>query len=442
MSYTYAEGPAGGASAGMEPAYPRDARFGRAASHQVMTSNRAPGAPGAPAPAVEPWAEEARFMAEDTETEAYATSAGVPLRNMLHASAALTSIALVVWIGIWGYGQVMRDVAGVPVVAALEGPMRIQPETPGGQISEHSGLAVNAVKAGTPEQDLAETVRLAPQPVPLAAEDMPIAAGAPLAASGETDRIAETPVAEEPAPAEQVAGASRAPDAGAGAGPDATAGATLDALTPLSPVDEAQAPAAQGEPTAPATTDSAAIEGAPTGTAISHAEALARALSEGLAPLAAEAARDASAAFGAEIIPANVPGVARSPRPPTRPAQLSRLDAAEASAAFVAAEAGTFDATALSASETPDVAAIVPGTRLVQLGAYDTADEARAAWGEITGRFAPLLDDKGRVVQEAEAGGRAFFRLRARGFADLAEARRFCAALGAAGADCIPVVAR
>jgi FAD/FMN-containing dehydrogenase len=97
---------------------------------------------------------------------------------------------------------------------------------------------------------------------------------------------------------------------------------------------------------------------------------------------------------------------------------------------------------AATADGPADLAPVPEGTRLVQLGAFDTAEEARAAWARIADRFSPLLADKGRVLQQAEAGGRGFWRLRARGFDDLAHARRFCAALVAQRADCIPVRAR
>jgi hypothetical protein len=89
-----------------------------------------------------------------------------------------------------------------------------------------------------------------------------------------------------------------------------------------------------------------------------------------------------------------------------------------------------------------DLAPVEPGSRLVQLGAFDTPEQARAAWGEIARRFGPIMADKDRVLQQAEAGGRSFWRLRAGGFDDLGEARRFCAALVADQADCIPVVVR
>ena len=55
------------------------------------------------------------------------------------------SLALIVGIGVWGTKLIMRDVSGIPVVRAAEGPMRIQPENPGGLPADHQGLSVNDV---------------------------------------------------------------------------------------------------------------------------------------------------------------------------------------------------------------------------------------------------------------------------------------------------------
>lgn len=85
---------------------------------------------------------------------------------------------------------------------------------------------------------------------------------------------------------------------------------------------------------------------------------------------------------------------------------------------------------------------VATGTRLAQLGAFDSPDIARAQWDKIAGRFDTYLDGKDRVIQQAQSGGRTFYRLRAMGFDDLSDARRFCSALVAEGADCIPVVSR
>jgi hypothetical protein len=91
---------------------------------------------------------------------------------------------------------------------------------------------------------------------------------------------------------------------------------------------------------------------------------------------------------------------------------------------------------------TVDAATLAPGTRLVQLGAFPGSGDAVKQWNALERRFGDLMADKSRVVQKAEAGGRAFYRLRAYGFKGDADARRFCAALAAEGAICVPVVLR
>ena len=87
-------------------------------------------------------------------------------------------------------------------------------------------------------------------------------------------------------------------------------------------------------------------------------------------------------------------------------------------------------------------AAIAPGTRLVQLGAFENADLAEEAWLATEAQFGDYMAGKSKVIQEAETGGRTFFRLRAAGFADLADARRFCSVLVSGDLNCIPVVQR
>jgi hypothetical protein len=52
----------------------------------------------------------------------------------------------------------------------------------------------------------------------------------------------------------------------------------------------------------------------------------------------------------------------------------------------------------IAVSDLPD------GTRLVQLGAFDTAEIAREEWDRIAGRFPEYFDDRPRVIEEAESG--------------------------------------
>jgi len=56
--------------------------------------------------------------------------------------------------------------------------------------------------------------------------------------------------------------------------------------------------------------------------------------------------------------------------------------------------------------------------------------------------FAGYLENKTRVIQRAESGGKVFYRLRAMGFEDIDDARRFCAAFKARNVDCVPVLVR
>jgi hypothetical protein len=89
-----------------------------------------------------------------------------------------------------------------------------------------------------------------------------------------------------------------------------------------------------------------------------------------------------------------------------------------------------------------DPATLPAGTRMAQLGAYESAEVARAEWDRIHAKFSDYLEGKQRVIQRAQSGGRTFYRLRAVGFDGLSDARRFCSALVAREADCIPVNSR
>jgi hypothetical protein len=85
---------------------------------------------------------------------------------------------------------------------------------------------------------------------------------------------------------------------------------------------------------------------------------------------------------------------------------------------------------------------IAMGTALVQLGAFDSDNVARTVWLRLRQKFPSFMADRGRVIQRATRGGKVFYRLRAAGFDDLNDARRFCALLVARNADCIPVTLR
>jgi hypothetical protein len=81
------------------------------------------------------------------------------------------------------------------------------------------------------------------------------------------------------------------------------------------------------------------------------------------------------------------------------------------------------------------------GSALVQLGAFDTSQAAQDEWDQLAAALAAVIRGRKPVIEQANSGGRPFYRLRAAGFQDLADARRFCSAV-ASKTDCIPVLAR
>jgi len=310
---------------------------------------------------------------------------GRAAQKLVNSAGALTSLALIVGLGIWGYKLAVRDVTGVPVIAALEGPARIAPENPGGELAQHTGLAVNTVAALGEAAGTADELRLAPRPTGLSDEDLPMAE---MGSGSVPPRDTLAPV-EDPLPL-------------------ANTGRALPEPLP----DEAPEPILE----APVVADTDA--------------AVALALNEALAdPVEAAAASP-------DLIAASVPGVVRSLRPPPRPASALPTGVVALAAADAAAEA------ALPGFSDIDPDTLPAGTRLVQLGAFDTEALARDEWNRIAMDFGPLMAGKGRVIQPAESAGRAFYRLRATGFGDLADARRFCAALVGKDLHCIPVQVR
>lgn len=327
-------------------------------------------------------------------TEGSAPRAPVRAGALVNYAGAAVSLGLMIGVAVWGYKLVMRDVRGIPVVQAMDGPMRIAPTEPGGEIAAHEGLSVNAVAAmgGAANPEDAEMLVLAPQTTDLTEDDLDIQTTAEAdefqGNLGETAEAVptETPVVAQIAPVAPV-----------------VQGETLTQEQILALADQL---AAGSTPLAPLESEVKPVEMAVNGVSVDRI---------------------------AEIVPSAVPGVAVSLRPQLRPTSL------------VVAAPVVNDAAAVSAAVEPasvtttDFAA---GTNLVQLGAFDSAEIAASEWTRLNGRFPDYLSGKDRVIQEAARGGRTFYRLRAAGFADQSDARRLCAALISENADCVPVVVR
>lgn len=292
------------------------------------------------------------------------------VQRSVNIAGAVTSLGLVVGLGVWGYQLAVRDVRGVPVIQAMDGPMRIAPADPGGEIADHQGLAVNAVAAVGIAAPPPEKLVLAPRPVELAPEDT----------------------------------------AGLGA-------------TPMPGLEEASAPVSA----LTANADLALAAAPPTESATPTEVAVDAALAEALGEIAVEDPVADTVALELPSEPAPEGAITVSIRPKARPGARS--------AAVPVAEA----AQTLPAPTEVDPATLTPGTRLVQFGTFDTAEEARAEWSRLQGRFGELMAAKAMVVQPAESGGRTFYRLRAHGFEGEDDARRFCSAFVTEDAVCIPV---
>lgn len=153
--------------------------------------------------------------------------------------------------------------------------------------------------------------------------------------------------------------------------------------------------------------------------------------------VAEQLAQQALANIDPATIPAdNIRGTEFSPAASLRPQERPTALATEITAV---------QSTASTSAQPNAVASVdsVPiGTRLIQLGAYDSAELANSEWAKLLTKHSHLLEDKKRLVVSAQSGGRKFYRLRAAGFNSLDESRALCSALLAVGTPCIPVTAR
>ncbi len=294
------------------------------------------------------------------------------------------SLALIVGVGVWGYKLLSRDVKGIPLIEASGLPMRVAPVEPGGEQAEHQGLAVNKVAGFGTAAPAADRVVLAPRRVTLAPEDQPVG-----------QIVAPDPLVTE--------------------GEDVT----LAALQHTALIDADKAEALQ------ALADQIAAGSKPF-EQVDLGESADVKITVGDAKVVKV---EKSATPSKVVAPEAGLGLVRSLRPQVRPSELR-------TASLAPLEPQVEVALDVAPDQVP------AGTRLVQLGAFESAEVAKSEWDRLNGRFAEFMDGKQRVIQKATSGGRVFFRLRAMGFEDLSDARRFCATFVAAKADCIPVTSK
>ena len=273
--------------------------------------------------------------------------------NIVNIAGACLSLALMAGVGVWGYQSIMRDVSGIPVVRAMEGQMRVQPDNPGGDVASHLGLSVNEVAAQGAAGATEDLLMLAPEVAALPQEDLRIG-------------TASFDEGLPPVAVEEVA-------------PEVVPAAT-DALTVAAESVALPDPADQ------------------------------------IAALVSQIAAELPEASG---VTAGLDGALRPlARPVNRPTEA-----------------------ATRGSETAiTTTAFAAGTNLIQLGAFPNPTLAAQEWSRLQRRFGSLLGGYERVIQVSTQSSGTWYRLRAEGFTDRAEARRLCAALQAEGATCIAVV--
>ncbi|SHJ15961.1 SPOR domain-containing protein [Wenxinia saemankumensis] len=341
-------------------------------------------------------------------------------------ATAGVSLALIIGVGIWGYRLLVRDATGLPVVHAASGPFRERPTTPGGEIALHAGLAVNEVAAMGGAAPTEETLFLAPAPTAPQEDDL---IAVPLPPEGDL-RI---DAADGPSPADL--GMTAAPAAVPAALPAAARPAPAPGPAPSTGIDPADLIGPPPPPAAPAAATATADLSITPDRPLTAEEVLALAdtIARGAEPLSGLPPEDIASGPAiidqADILPESAPGLARALRPVAR----TRTAPSPAAASSAAAAPGGVPVS---------VEPVPLDTVLVQLGAFPSPEAAREAWAGASATFADFIADRQPLIQEAESAGQTFFRLRVMGFGDLADARRFCSALVAESADCIPVVVR
>jgi cell division protein FtsN len=312
------------------------------------------------------------------------------LGRLTHYVGAVASVGLMVGLLVWGWQLVSRDVSGVPVIRAVQGEARTTADEPGGQLTNHTGLAVNTV-AGGDTASPAQQVSIAPGATELSDDD--VAMGELGATAREPSNPSETPLT--------FAGEPIVPMSNS----EVAAKAAADAERALA--DQAVAEAA--------IIDAPASEGAVTGVVTD----------ENGVPTQAAAITEA-------LVQAN-PGVLVASSRPTRRPRVTQV----ASAAPVATVATPPAAVAEKPADKPAAIASSANGPVVQVGAFDSSAIAENQWARLSGSNSSLFSGKSPVIQQHDSNGRSFWRLRVAGFGSISEARQFCSTLKSSGTDCL-----
>ncbi len=319
------------------------------------------------------------FYSDDHARGDGAATTGLLPSGIRGAVSAAVFVGLVAAMGVWAYRLGTRDATEVPVIRAMQGPSRVAPEDPGGFQAANQGHEINRVFEGAPAPAPRKAV-VVEAAASLADEDKP---QSELAQASQSQAVAEM--------VEQAAQDAPLNDAEAG-----------DAVALVEPAPDLG------------------------GAAMAEAEA-------------DEPEREKPvAAF-------------TGPRPISRPSNLVRVSARAKAPAAPAAQAKTAAVKPVAANAAPaapatpqirEVASVSSGTRMVQLGAFDSEANTRAAWQRLVAANNDLLSSKSLYVERATSNARVFYRLRVAGFQNTDQTRQLCESLRARSIDCIPVTIR
>ncbi len=340
------------------------------------------------------------LYSDDYESVAVGDADRLIPEGVRRLAGAAVFLGLIAVLGLWSYRLGTRDASQVPIIKAMDGPTRIQPEDPGGLQAAHQGLEVNEVLGGSPATMPKDIPPARPEPKALAAEDAPqgeLVASAPAVLAqrvlGESGDL--PPVDDTAAPVPGTPDVALLPDA---------AGEVLGAV-------EAEAkPDLEADPDATANDDADTLadvrpRNRPAGLAMSHANA--------------KTTQVASPGPAAAV---KVAAAEPEPTPKPTPVKVSATATVPAPAPAVR-----------------EVSGLPVGTRLVQLGAFDSEAITRKAWAQLVARNGDLLGSKSLYVERTTANARVFYRLRVAGFQSANETRQLCEGLRSRGVACIPV---
>ena len=340
-----------------------------------------------------------RFAADPDGADGFSAR----IARLTHYLGALASVGLMVGLMAWGWQLVSRDVSGVPVIKAIQGEASTTPDGPGGELTSYTGYAVNGVAEGVEPQP-ADQVAIAPSATDLTEED--VAMGELGATAREPVNPSETPLNFDGEPITPMSDSEARAVAEAEAAAEAARLAMLNSSVENAAIIDA--PASEG-PVNEVVTDE---NGAPAQT-----DAITAALLEAQAT-------------------ANPGVLTQSNRPAPRP-RSTRVASASTTASDARPAPAAETRPAEASAPAPAPSASSASGPLVQIGAFDSNAIASGEWNRLTGKFGSLFSGKGQVIQQHNANGRSFWRLRVAGFGNISEARQFCAALKSGGTDCL-----